>query len=209
MHMKVRDVMTSEVASVNGSTPFRDVAEVLIAHEVSAVPVVDGEGHVIGVVSEADLLRDRILPDPRELIHDRPPSPPPEPAPEVAGVMTTTVVTATPDTHAAHLGKLMVERHLRAIPVVDGDRLVGIVSRVDVLRTIARDDEAIARGVAAHLAAAGRRRWDVEVADGVVSLACEGADETDRHVATVVAGCTPGVVGVRIRDEVASGAAQR
>lgn len=207
--MRARDLMTSPVVTVRPDATAKEAARLLVTHGFAVLPVVDAEDRLLGVVSEADLLRDRILPDPRELIHDRPPSPPPEPAPEVAGVMTTTVVTATPDTHAAHLGKLMVERHLRAIPVVDGDRLVGIVSRVDVLRTIARDDEAIARGVAAHLAAAGRRRWDVEVADGVVSLACEGADETDRHVATVVAGCTPGVVGVRIRDEVASGAAQR
>ncbi|MGP3960309.1 CBS domain-containing protein [Nonomuraea sp. 3N208] len=57
MRVKVRDVMTREVVSVNGGASFRDVAEVLIAHGVSAVPVVDGEGHVVGVISEADLLR--------------------------------------------------------------------------------------------------------------------------------------------------------
>jgi osmotically-inducible protein OsmY len=72
-----------------------------------------------------------------------------------------------------------------------------------VLRTVARDDDAIARDVRGHLSAAGRRRWEVAVTDGVVTLASDGADETDRHIATVVAGCAPGVVHVRIRDEVA------
>jgi CBS-domain-containing membrane protein len=105
--------------------------------------------------------------------------------------MTTDVTTADPDTHAAVLSRLMVDRHLRTLPVVESERLVGIVSRVDVLRTIARD-------VRGHLSAAGRRTWDVTVTDGVVTLAGEGADETDCHVATVIAGAAPGVVDVRI-----------
>jgi hypothetical protein len=57
--------------------------------------------------------------------------------------------------------------------------------------------------VRSHLEAAGRRRWEVAVTDGVVTLASEGADETDRHIATVVAECSPGVVDVRVSEEVA------
>jgi hypothetical protein len=60
------------------------------------------------------------------------------------------------------------------------------------------DDDAIARDVGGHLSAAGRRRWDVAVSDGVVTLASEGADETDRHIAAVIAGASPGVVDVRV-----------
>jgi CBS domain-containing protein len=196
--------MTSPVLAVGRETLVKDAARLLVTHGFAVLPVVDADDRLLGVITEADLLRNRLLPDPRELIHDRPPEPnPPAPA-EVAGVMTTEVVTATPDTHATELGRLMVDRHLRAVPVVDGDRLVGIVSRVDVLRTIARDDDAIARDVAGHLSAAGRRRWDVAVTDGVVTLSSEGADETDRHIATVVARCAPGVVDVRIRDDAAA-----
>jgi CBS domain-containing protein len=199
--MRARELMTSPVVTVGPDAPVKEAARLIVTHGFAVLPVVDADDRLLGVVTEADLLRNRLLPDPRELIHDRPPAPVPLAPSGVAGVMTTEVVTAMPDTHAAELGRLMVERHLRAVPVVDRDRLVGIVSRVDVLRTIVRDDDAIARDVAGHLSAAGRRRWDVAVADGVVSLASEGADETDRHIATVVAGCTAGVVGVRIRDE--------
>jgi hypothetical protein len=71
---------------------------------------------------------------------------------------------------------------------------------------IARDDEAIARDVRGHRSAVGRRRWDVTVVDGVVTLTSEGADETDRHIATVIAGNTPGVVEVRVTDGQARGA---
>jgi CBS-domain-containing membrane protein len=198
--MRARGLMTRQVVTVGQDAPVKEAARLLVTHGFAVLPVVGADDRLLGVVTEADLLRNRILPDPRELIHNRPPEPTPPAPPEVAGVMTTEVVTATPDTHVAELGRLMVDRHLRAVPVVDGDRLVGIVSRVDVLRTIARDDDSIARDVAGHLSAAGRRRWDVAVADGVVTLSSEGADETDRHIATVVAGCAPGVVDVRIRD---------
>lgn len=195
--MKARDLMTSPVVTVAPDTPAKEAARLLVAHGFAVLPVVDADHQLLGVVGEADLLRNRLLPDPRDLIHDQPVRPI-RPAPRtVGGVMTTEVVTADPDSHAAELGRLMVERHLRAVPVVDGDRLVGIVSRIDVLRTIARDDAAITRDVRAHLSAAGRRRWDVAVADGVVTLASEGADEADRHIAAVVAGCTPGVIDVR------------
>ncbi|GAA5134650.1 CBS domain-containing protein [Pseudonocardia adelaidensis] len=195
--------MTSPVVTVSPDAPVKEAARLLVTRGFAVLPVVDADDRLLGVVTEADLLRNRLLPDPRELIHNQPPEPIPPAPSEVAGVMTTEVVTATPDRHVAELGRLMVDRHLRAVPVVDGDRLVGIVSRVDVLRTIARDDDAISRDVAGHLSAAGRRRWDVAVADGVVTLSSEGADETDRHIATVVAGCAPGVVDVRIRDDAA------
>jgi CBS domain-containing protein len=142
--MRARELMTSPVVTVGPDAPVKEAARLIVTHGFAVLPVVDADDRLLGVVTEADLLRNRLLPDPRELIHDRPPAPVPLAPSGVAGVMTTEVVTAMPDTHAAELGRLMVERHLRAVPVVDRDRLVGIVSRVDVLRTIARDDDAIA-----------------------------------------------------------------
>lgn len=206
--MRARDLMTHPVVTVGPDAPVKEAARLLVRHGFAALPVVDADDRLLGVVTEADLLRNRLLPDPRDLIHNRPPEPTPPAAPTVAGVMTTEVVTAVPDTHAAELGRLMVDQHRRSLPVVVGDRLVGIVSRVDVLRTIARDDETIARDVRGHLSTAGRRHWEVAVTDGVVTLASEGADETDRHIATVVAGCAAGVVDVHIREETARPAAR-
>jgi CBS domain-containing protein len=200
--MRAQDLMTSPVVTVGPDASVKEAARLLVDHGFAVLPVVDADDRLLGVVTEADLLRNRLLPDPRDLIHDRPPEPNGPAPPTVAGVMTAEVVTAVPDTHTAELGRLMVDRHLRAVPVVDRDRLVGIVSRVDVLRTIARDDDAIARDVRGHLSVAGLRRWQVAVADGVVTLASEGADDADRHIAVVVAGNTPGVVDVRIRDRV-------
>jgi CBS-domain-containing membrane protein len=206
--MRAQDLMTTPVVTVGPDTPAKEAVRLLTGHGFAALPVVAPDDRLLGVVSEADLLRNRILPDPRALIHNdaihndapAPTGPPPS---IVAEVMTTDVVVAGRDAHAAELSRLMLDRHLRSLPVVDGDRLVGIVSRVDLLRMIARDDDAIARDVSGHLSAAGRRRWDVAVADGVVTLASEGADETDRHIAAVIAGAAPGVVDVRIADDLA------
>jgi CBS-domain-containing membrane protein len=114
--------------------------------------------------------------------------------------MTAEPVVVAPTTDAVAITRVMLDRHLRSLPVVDGDRLVGIVTRRDVLRTNARDDQAIARDVHHRVALACRRTWDVEVLDGVVRLTTEGDDREDRHVAATIAAAQPGVREVRVVD---------
>jgi CBS domain-containing protein len=200
MLMRAKDLMTSSVATVRPDTPAKEAARLLTANGYTALPVVDGEGDLLGVVTEADLIRNRILPDPRTLIEDEPPPPDEPAAPLVGAVMTANPITVAPTTDAVAITRVMLDRHLRALPVVDGDRLVGIVTRRDVLRTIARDDQDIARDVRHRLAIACRHVWEVEVADGVVTLATEGADAEDRHVAEVIAAALPGVREARVVD---------
>ena len=197
--MRAKDLMTRAVVTVRPGTSAKEAARLLTEHGFTTLPVVDDAERLVGVVAEADLLRNRLLPDPRTFVHGQPSEPAAPASRTVAEVMATDVVSATPGTHAALLGRLMLDRHLRTIPVVDGDRLVGVVSRRDLLRTIARDDATIAADVRHHLSvASGRIGWRVTVADGVVTLDGEGADEVERHVATVVAGAVPGVVGVEV-----------
>jgi CBS domain-containing protein len=198
--MRAKDLMTSSVATVRPDTPAKEAARLLTTRGFTALPVVDGDGDLVGVVTEADLIRDRVLPDPRSLIDDGPRTPVEHAAPLVEAVMTTDVVTVAPTTDAVAVTRVMLDRHLRALPVVDGDRLVGIVTRRDVLRVIARDDEDIARDVRNRLAAACRRAYRVDVDDGVVTLVTEGPDTEDRHVAEVVAAALPGVREVRLVD---------
>jgi CBS domain-containing protein len=197
--MRAKDLMTSRVVTVHPETPAKEAARLLAAHGYTALPVVDADDTVVGIISEADLIRGRVLPDPRAPIDDDPPPRPQSAAPLVSGVMTTDPVVAEPTSDAVAITKVMLDRHLRALPVVDGGRLVGIVTRHDVLRTIARNDQDIARDVRHRLAVASRWSWDVEVADGVVTLAAEDADPAERHVADVVAAALPGVREVRHR----------
>ncbi|MEO3892570.1 CBS domain-containing protein [Nonomuraea sp. B5E05] len=163
MRVKVSDVMTREVASVNGSTPFKDVAGILIAHAVSAVPVVDAENHVIGVVSEADLLRkeefreqfyrEGYRPPLRARLRDRM-SREGRKAGEkalgdtAAGLMTAPAVTIAAAATTVEAARLMEERGVKRLPVVDeDDTLLGIVSRYDLLKVFVRQDGDIAREV--------------------------------------------------------------
>ncbi|MEW9534585.1 CBS domain-containing protein [Microbispora sp. NPDC049125] len=194
MHMKVRDVMTRDVASVNGTTSFRDTAEVLIAHGVSAVPVVDGDGHVIGVVSEADLLHKEGFRAQYYGEGYRPPLRvrlrgwPAKKADEKAGgetaaeLMSAPAITVRSYTSVVSAARLMNEHGVKRLPVVDDeDRLEGVISRHDVLKVFARGNDDIAREVrddilegALWTDASGVR---VSVADGVVTL----SGSTDRH----------------------------
>jgi len=153
---------------------------------------------LLGVVTEADLIDGRILPDPRSLIGDDPP-PPSEPrAHLVADAMTSDPVVVASTTDAVEVARVMLERHLRTLPVVDDGRLAGIVTRRDLLRTIARHDRDIAQDVRHRLAIACRGSWNVDVTDGVVTLSTDRADASERHVAQVVAAALPGVLGVHL-----------
>jgi CBS domain-containing protein len=204
--MRAKDLMTTSVITVRPDTAAKEAARLLAAHGFTAIPVVDGDDTVVGIVTEADLLRGRILPDPRSLISDNPPVPTEPTASLVSGVMTTDPVVVALTADAVALTKLMLERHLRALPVVDDDRrLAGIVTRRDLLRVIARDDDDIARDVRHRLTVAFRQPWEVDVVDGVVNLASENADPEDRHIAEVVASGLPGVREVRLVDAVRPG----
>jgi CBS domain-containing protein len=202
--MRAADLMTTAVLTVPPDAPAKRAARLLVDRGFCALPVVDGENRLVGIVTEVDLIRNRLLPDPRRLIEADPEADPPTPpegaAPSVGGVMTPDPIVVHPGTDAVTISTLMLDRHLRAVPVVDCDRLVGIVTRRDLLRTIARDDEAIARDVRRRVAMVTRLSWDVRVSDGVVELSAERADADDRHVATVVAAALPGVRDVRLTD---------
>jgi CBS domain-containing protein len=198
--MRAKDLMTSTVATVRPDTPAKEAARLLASYGYTALPVVDENDDLIGIVTEADLIRNRILPDPRALIDDGPRPPVQRPPALVGAVMTTEVVTVGMTTDAVAIIRVMLDRHLRSLPVVDGDHLEGIVTRRDLLRTIARDDQDIARDVRNRLANACRRPWTVEVIDGVVRLTTDGDDAEDRHIGTVIAAALPGVVDVHLVD---------
>ena len=87
---------------------------------------------------------------------------------------------------------------MRALPVVDGDRLTGIITRRDVLRMIAREDRDIPRDVRHRLTAACRDPWTVDVVDRVATLSTETTDSSEHHIAQVIAAALPGIVEVRL-----------
>lgn len=191
--MRARDIMTTPVITVRPETAIKEAAALLAEHGFTALPVLDEGDRLVGIVTEADVVRDRVPRDPRTLIHvdhvDAAPV-----TTTVREVMTTPVTTMEPGTDVALLGKALLESGFRSVPIVEGSVVVGIVTRRDIVRAIARDDDTVAADVRHRLEIyGGGGRWHVEVRDGVVSITDEFDDETDRHVATVLAEAVPGV----------------
>jgi CBS-domain-containing membrane protein len=116
--MKVGEIMTPNVISVTDDAPVREVARVLDRHRISGVPVCDGDGHMIGLVSEFDLIA---KPDART----------------ASEAMTRDVISVMEDTGVEEVRFLLVNRRIKRVPVLRGQKLVGIVSRADLVREIA------------------------------------------------------------------------
>ena len=130
--MRTSDVMSRPVVTVGPDTQIKHVAATLIEHGINAVPVVDHSGRLVGIVSEADLL----MPQRDSAVGRR--------LPRTAGhVMSQSVYTVTEDTDPAATARMMLRHHLKSVPVVVGDRVVGIVARRDLLRLVARGDHDI------------------------------------------------------------------
>lgn len=192
--MRARDIMTTPVTTVRPETPIKEAAAMLADNGFTALPVVGAEDRLIGIVTEADLVRDRVPRDPRALCH--PGEAMATTATTTVGeVMTTPVIAMGAGTDVAVLAKALLDAGYRSMPIVDGSRVIGIVTRRDIVRVIARDDDTIAEDVRHRLEIyGGVRRWQVEVHDGTVTIGDQFDDETDRHVATVLAEAVPGVV---------------
>ena len=128
--MRARDVMTSPVITLRPNTPVPAAAALLCSHGFTAAPVVDANGGLVGIASEADLVRGRILPDGWAAQ--------PGPDPTVEEVMTPAPAAMRPEDDLADVVALMLDARMRSVPIVEDDKLVGIVTRRDVLRVVAR-----------------------------------------------------------------------
>ncbi|MEV4671418.1 MULTISPECIES: CBS domain-containing protein [Actinomadura] len=167
--------MTSDVVTVSPDASFKDVISALADREISGVPVVDGEGRVIGVVTEADLLR-KAAPGQSGEPHrtSRLMREPPK-ATTAGEAMSSPAVTTTEDTSIAEAARSLCRRGFKRLPVVDRDgRPVGIVSRADVLRVFLQTDAQIRNEVTHEIVV--QSLWldpaevEVSVRDGVVTL---------------------------------------
>jgi CBS domain-containing protein len=139
----VRDVMTTDVVTVGPKATYGEIADRLLAHDVSGLPVIDGDGTLVGIVTEADLVsREAYGPDRRrplglivDYLRDRDPAwVRKSSATTAADLMTRVVTTASPDDEVRVTARRMLESGRKRLPVVASDGLlVGIVSRRDVL----------------------------------------------------------------------------
>ncbi|MEO3867643.1 CBS domain-containing protein [Nonomuraea sp. B12E4] len=189
--------MSSRVITVRRTDPVRRAVRTLYDNDITAAPVVDDSGRLVGVVSELDLLRGEFEPDPRATV--LPPHAAHEPPPRrVTEVMTREAVTVTETTDITTAIDLMVGKRIKSLPVVRGAQLVGMVSRRDLMAMLARPDDELRRAVVAAL----REQypfgpsWEVAVHNGVAELSGPTHEHAD-HVADLLARTVPGIVRVR------------
>jgi CBS domain-containing protein len=205
MRRKVEDVMTTAVVTVQQSTPFKAIVRLLEEQRISAVPVVDEHGTVVGVVSEADLLAKERYPHGRnglsavEGLRNRTALHKAEGV-IAAELMSSPPVTARLGSTIGEAARLAASAGVKRLPVVDGQgRLVGIVTRSDLLKVFMRPDQEIRLEVAEVIKPgiwASPLTVEVSVTDGVVRL--RGQVQRRSYVAllTRMAEAVDGVVKV-------------
>ena len=215
--MRARDVMVSPVITAKPSASVREVAQLFLKHRISAVPVVDDQDRIVGIVSEGDLLHraeaatsrqrswwllaltsDETLAGEYVKAHAR----------RITDVMTTNVVTVGPDTPVHEIATLLERKAIKRVPVVENGRLVGVVSRANLIQAVgsARDtadapvsDSIIRETLVAHLK---RQPWahtslvNITVTNGVVDLWGYMDSDAGRKAIRVAAEATKGVNAV-------------
>jgi CBS domain-containing protein len=203
--VQARDVMTRQVVTVGPETSAKYTAEVMAERGFAALPVVDDADRLVGIVAEADVLRDRLPQDPRLHLRRDDRTPASAPALLVHGVMTSDVRTVQDTADVSDVARLFVDDRLRSVPVLDGDRLVGIVSRRDLLRTLIRPDAEIRHDLL-HLVegyTGSLDAWSVSVADGVATIqrtrgVPEPSPAVEERALSELARTVGGVVSVRV-----------
>jgi CBS domain-containing protein len=216
--MKAADVMVSNVITVGVNASIGEVAAILLNNHISAAPVVDEKGELVGIVSEGDLIRRPEIGTAKrhswwlDLIsnkwasateyiksHSR----------KVADVMTRDVITAKPDTPLGDIAAMLERNRIKRVPIVEGGKLVGLVSRANILQALASatkklsslttaNDSELRKKVQSRLAAEPWRptMLTVTVQDGAVDLWGLVHSVEEKKAAQLAAETTPGVRAV-------------
>jgi CBS domain-containing protein len=184
--VKVTEIMSQPVVTVTPGTGIKTAAELLVEHGISALPVVNSAGQLVGIVSEADLIPIEARPDPRSQATPLGPTAGSTPR-SVAEVMTRDVVVVTTQSEVAEAAKIMLSRDVKRVPVMSGRRVVGIVSRRDLVKVIARTDARIEAEVNSRLAELGlATASNVRVTDGVAMVPVDREETVRRLVESAI-----------------------
>lgn len=215
--MRAQEIMTSQVITVGADTPVAEAVNLMLRYHISGLPVVDAAEHLIGIISEGDFVRraeigtqhkrgrwlqflggaSRTAADfVRE--HGR----------KVGDIMTRDPLTVTEDASLDEIAKIMASQGVKRLPVMRGDRLVGIVTRSDFLPAVARldrnsppstsEDDRIRSEIVAEIGQAAWRpcKLKVAVSNGVVNLSGIVKGDNARRAAMIAAENVPGVRSV-------------
>jgi CBS domain-containing protein len=215
--MKARHIMVSPVITVKPSASAQEVARILLERRISAVPVVDDQGKLVGIVSEGDLMHraeagterkrswwlhgfigDETLAADYVKAHAR----------KVADIMTRRVISASPDSLLHEIAALLEKNSIKRVPIVKDGYLVGIVSRANLIQAVASgrkkldipaSDTVIRNKILANLKAQAWAHTDllnITVNNGVVDVWAIAGSDAERKAICVAAESTPGVCAV-------------
>jgi len=195
--MLVREVMTSRPVTVRPDTSVKEALALLDQHSITMLPVVSEDDSLLGVLSEADILVGRVLPDARASLIPHTAERENDSSESVGSLMTSVALTATEETDVAEVTKVMTSTGVKSLPVVDaGRRVVGVVSRRDIVRTMARSDAEIEQELVGLFRSLDLD-WRVAVDDGHVQV-FGPLEARDRSLALSAVSTVAGVVDVRI-----------
>lgn len=213
--MKARDVMTPHLISVLPDVDIRAAAETMARNGISAVTVINERGELVGILSEGDLVRREELKTTQSRrswwlemfafdqaseyvkAHSR----------KVRDVMTTRVITASPESSLREIAELFEQHHIKRVPIVEDGKMIGIVSRANLVQALANMPESISqderdamlkREIDHRILSEpwGRRPFSVHVSEGSVDLSGMVYNEDERAAIRVTAENTPGVRAV-------------
>lgn len=192
--MLVREAMTRGTITVTPEVTTTAALRLLDVHEITSMPVVE-DGVLVGIVSEADLVRDLVPSDPRARL--RPTEVPDSSVRRTVGeVMTRQVLTVGENDDVARALEVLTTTGAKAMPVVEGAVVIGMLSRRDVVHLLARTDERLEAEIDELFRLDGLP-WSAEVVDGRATVTGpDGAHE--QRLATALAGSVPGVVAVHV-----------
>jgi CBS domain-containing protein len=185
--VKVTEIMSQPVITVTPETSIKSAAQLLVEHGISGLPVVNSKGRLVGIVSEADLISIEARPDPRSQATPLAPTAGSTPR-NVAEVMTRDVVVVSAKSEVAQAARTLLNSDVKRVPVMSGRRVVGIVSRRDLVKVIARADEQIEGKINSLLAELGLTTAGatVKVTDGVATVPVDYKGAARRLVESAV-----------------------
>lgn len=207
--MRVRELMTEKVFTIGPEAPIKDVARILVDNGISGLPVCDIEGRVIGVISEGDILYKEH--DPSEEHIGGPLGWVIEGTTNYAGyikakaltarkAMTSPAITIAPHESVAQAARIMCEHHVNRLPVVADEKLVGLVTRADLVRAFTRTDAEIEQELTKDVLE--RTMWidpgkvEIDVRNGVAALSGRLHTRSDVELLNRLAARVPGLVAV-------------
>jgi CBS domain-containing protein len=197
--MLVREVMTRAPVTVRADTGVKEALRLLDVHSITTLPVVAADAVIVGVLSEADLIHDRVLPDARRSMLPPDASHPAHGHETVGAVMSPRAITVGELADVAEAAELMSRTGVKSLPVVDDEhRVVGVLSRRDIVHALARLDSEVERDLDSLFRSLGTS-WSATADEGSVTI--DGpVGEKERALAMAAASTVAGVVDVQVNE---------